>query len=486
MSLKDRLIGEGLTFDDVLLIPGYSEVLPRDVDVTSRFTRNLRLNIPVVSAGMDTVTGYSMATAMAREGGLGVIHANLEAQAQSAEANQVKRSELGIISDPFYLSPDDDVEAANSMMNRYRISGVPIVDDQLHLLGIITNRDIRFLDHYKVRIGDVMTRENLITAPPGISLNEARRLMQQNKVEKLPLVDGENHLVGLVTIKDIEKARQYPNSVRDSEGRLLVAAGVPINAQSIERIERLLEVGVDCIVLDSAHGHSKGVIDLLKRVKEYFPGLEVAAGNVATPEGTLALIEAGADAVKVGIGPGSICTTRVVSGVGVPQITAIATCAEVAREYGVPVIADGGIKYSGDIVKALAAGAETVMLGGLLAGTEESPGETIIYQGRSYKSYRGMGSLGAMAAGSSSRYHQAEAKKLVPEGIEGRVPYKGLVADTLFQLIGGLRAGMGYCGCSDLAELRSKTRFVRITDAGLRESHPHDVTITKESPNYSV
>ncbi|MCL2497619.1 MAG: IMP dehydrogenase [Symbiobacteriaceae bacterium] len=484
MSLQGRVLSEGLTFDDVLLVPGYSEVLPREVEVRGRLTRKITLNIPIVSAAMDTVTERLMAISMAREGGIGVIHANLTAEEQAHQAELVKKSELGIVSDPFYLEPEDSVEAANTLMRHYRISGVPIVDKEQHLLGIITNRDIRFLEHYQVPIFEVMTKENLVTANPGVTPAVAMRLMQQHKVEKLPIVDEENRLVGLITIKDIEKARQYPDSARDVEGRLLVAAGIPINAGALERIEKLMAIGVDCVVLDSAHGHSKGVIELVRRVKLQYPNLQVIAGNVATAQGTIDLIEAGADAVKVGIGPGSICTTRIVAGVGVPQITAIADCAAAARPYNVPIIADGGIKYSGDIVKALAAGAETVMLGGILAGTEESPGETIIYQGRSYKQYRGMGSLGAMADGAGSRYSQEGAKKLVPEGIEGRVPYKGTVADTLFQLIGGLRSGMGYCGCHNLKELRENTQFIRITSAGLIESHPHDVTITSESPNY--
>ena len=486
MSFQDRLVGEGLTFDDVLLLPGYSEVLPREVHVGTRFTRNIRLNIPIISAGMDTVTEHNMARAMAREGGIGVIHANLDIDAQALEVDAVKRSEHGVITDPFFLTPDHDVEAANALMHRYRISGVPIVNDERELLGIITNRDIRFLENYDVRIGEVMTKEHLITASVGISLIEAKRLMQQHKIEKLPIVDDTNHLMGLITIKDIEKARQYPESVRDQQGRLLVAAAVPINAQTLLRVEKLVAAGVDCIVLDSAHGHSKGVIDMVRSVKQAFPNLDLVAGNVATAEGTIALIEAGADAVKVGIGPGSICTTRVVAGIGVPQITAVSVCAEAAKPYNIPIIADGGIKYSGDIVKALAAGAETVMLGNLLAGTEESPGETIIYQGRSYKVYRGMGSLGAMSSGSRSRYFQEEAKKLVPEGIEGRVPYKGSAADTVFQMIGGLRAGMGYCGCATVGDLHTKAKFIRITAAGLKESHPHDITITREAPNYSV
>ena len=487
MAFHDRLVGEGLTFDDVLLVPGYSEVLPREVQVGTRLTRNIRLNIPILSAGMDTVTEQSMARAMAREGGIGVIHANFDIETQGKEVDAVKRSEHGIITDPFYLSPDDDVEAANALMHRYHISGVPIVDSELRLVGIITNRDIRFLDNYQMRIGDVMTHEHLITASPGISLVEAKGIMQLHKIEKLPIVDDQQHLVGLVTIKDIEKARQYPSSARDQRGRLMVAGAVSINQTTLQRVEELMRQGVDCIVMDSAHGHHIGVIDMVRQVRAHFPEIDIIAGNVATADATRALIEAGADAIKVGIGPGSICTTRVVAGVGVPQITAIADCAEAAKPFDIPVIADGGIKYSGDIIKALAAGAETVMLGSLLAGTEESPGETIIYQGRSYKQYRGMGSIGAMAArGSRTRYFQEEAKKLVPEGIEGRVPYKGHVADTLFQLIGGLRSGMGYCGCATLSELREKAKFIRITSAGLKESHPHDVTITRESPNYSV
>jgi len=485
MSFQDRLLGEGLTFDDVLLVPAYSDVLPRETVVSSQLTSRIKLGLPIMSAGMDTVTESRMAIAMAREGGIGVIHANMDIDRQAQEVMKVKRSEHGVITDPFFLSPENTVYEALELMERYRISGVPIVTGT-KLVGILTNRDIRFLDTYQVQIGEVMTTEHLITAKAGISLIEAKKVMQQYKIEKLPLVDDQMNLKGLITIKDIEKSRQYPNSARDSRGRLVVAAAVSINKDSMMRAERLVQAGVDAIVLDSAHGHSLGVIEKVREMKRSYPHVDIIAGNVATAAGTLALIEAGADAVKVGIGPGSICTTRIVAGVGVPQITAVANCAEAAAGSGVAIIADGGIKYSGDMIKALAAGAHVVMVGNLLAGTEESPGETIIYQGRSYKLYRGMGSLGAMAEGSKARYFQEEAKKLVPEGIEGRVPFKGSVSDTLFQMVGGIRAGMGYCGCRTLSELRNNAQFVRITAAGLKESHPHDVTITREAPNYSV
>lgn len=485
MSFQERLVGEGLTFDDVLLVPAYSETLPRETDVSSQLTKRIKLSVPILSAGMDTVTESRMAIAMAREGGMGVIHANMDIDRQAQEVMKVKRSEHGVITDPFYLSPNNTVYEALELMERYRISGVPIVTGG-KLVGILTNRDIRFLDRYNVEIGEVMTTENLITAPAGISLPDAKRILQAHKVEKLPLVDENMNLMGLITIKDIEKLRQYPDSARDAKGRLVVAAAVSINKDSLMRAERLVQAGVDAIVLDSAHGHSIGVIEKVKEIKANFPEVDIIAGNVATAAGTLALIEAGADVVKVGIGPGSICTTRVVAGVGVPQITAVSDCAAAAKGSGVTIIADGGIKYSGDMIKALAAGAHTVMVGNLLAGTEESPGETIIYQGRSYKSYRGMGSLGAMAAGSKARYFQEEAKKLVPEGIEGRVPYKGPVSETLYQMIGGIKAGMGYCGCSNLYQLQTEAKFIKITAAGLRESHPHDVTISREAPNYSL
>ncbi|NLN83103.1 MAG: IMP dehydrogenase [Firmicutes bacterium] len=485
MSFQERLIGQGLTFDDVLLVPAYSEILPRETDLSSQLTKRIKLSVPILSAGMDTVTESRMAIAMAREGGMGVIHANMDIDRQAQEVLKVKRSEHGVITDPFYLSPDNSVYEALELMERYRISGVPIVVGT-KLVGILTNRDIRFLDYYDVDIGSVMTSENLVTAQAGISLPEAKKILQAHKIEKLPLVDQDYNLQGLITIKDIEKLQQYPDSARDSKGRLVVAAAVSINQDTMMRVERLAKAGVDAVVLDSAHGHSKGVIDKVKEIKRNFPEVDIIAGNVATAAGTSALIEAGADVVKVGIGPGSICTTRVVAGVGVPQITAVAECAEAAKDSGVTIIADGGIKYSGDMIKALAAGAHVVMVGNLLAGTEESPGETIIYQGRSYKLYRGMGSLGAMAAGSKARYFQEEAKKLVPEGIEGRVPYKGPVSETLYQMIGGIKAGMGYCGCKNLEQLQKDAKFVQITAAGLRESHPHDVTISREAPNYSL
>ncbi len=485
MSLQDRIIGEGLTYDDVLLVPAYSDILPRETDVSTQLTKKIKLGIPIMSAAMDTVTESRMAIAMAREGGIGVIHSNMDIETQAQEVLRVKRSEHGVITDPFYLSPDNTVYEALELMERYRISGVPIVSGS-KLVGILTNRDIRFLDNYQYPISEVMTREPLITAKVGITLIEAKHIMQLHKIEKLPLVDDEMNLRGLITIKDIEKSRQYPNSSRDAKGRLVVAAALSISKDCLLRAERLVQAGVDALVLDSSHGHSQGVIDKIREVKRSFPSVEIIAGNVATAAATLALIEAGADAVKVGIGPGSICTTRVVAGVGVPQITAVANCAEAALGSGVSIIADGGIKYSGDMIKALAAGAQVVMVGNLLAGTEESPGETIIYEGRSYKLYRGMGSLGAMAQGSKSRYFQEEAKKFVPEGIEGRVPYKGQVSETLFQMMGGIRSGMGYCGCRTLSELRQKAQFIRITSAGLKESHPHDVQITREAPNYSV
>ncbi len=483
--MMDRFMKEGLTFDDVLLVPGPSEVLPRDVDVSTRLTRTLRLNIPIMSAGMDTVTDARMAIAVAREGGIGVIHKNMSIEAQAKAVDRVKRSEHGVISDPFSLSPRDKVRDAIRIMEEYHISGVPITEGE-RLVGIITNRDIRFEDDWDQEIGDVMTKENLITAPVGTTLQEAREILRRHKVEKLPLVDDNFNLKGLITIKDIEKARKYPNSAKDSRGRLLAAAAVGVSGDTMERVEALYRAGVDLIVVDTAHGHSRGVIETVKAIKRAWPELQVMAGNVATAEGTEDLIKAGADAVKVGIGPGSICTTRVVAGIGVPQITAVYDCYQAARKYDIPIVADGGIKYSGDITKALAAGADVVMLGNLLAGTEESPGEIIILQGRSYKVYRGMGSLGAMVQGSSDRYFQENEPKLVPEGIEGRVPYKGPVSETIFQLVGGLKAGMGYCGVRNIEELKTKTRFIRITNAGLVESHPHDVIITQEAPNYKV
>jgi len=481
----DKIVKEGLTFDDVLLIPGPSEVLPRDIDVSTQLTRNIRLEIPIMSAGMDTVTETRMAIAIAREGGIGVIHKNMSIEEQAKMVDRVKRSEHGVITDPFYLSPNNTIQDALDIMAHYRISGVPITEGT-KLVGIITNRDIRFETDFSQPIANVMTSKNLVTAPVGTTLEEAKEILRRHKIEKLPLVDDNFNLMGLITIKDIEKSEKYPNAAKDKRGRLLAAAAVGTAKDTMERVEALKKAGVDVIVVDTAHGHSKNVLEIVTKIKQRFPELDVIGGNVATAEATEDLIKAGADAVKVGIGPGSICTTRVVAGIGVPQITAVMDCAQVAYKYGVPIIADGGIKYSGDIAKAIAAGADVVMLGNLLAGTEESPGETIILQGRSYKVYRGMGSIGAMVEGSSDRYFQEDAAKLVPEGIEGRVPYKGYVSETIFQLVGGLRAGMGYCGVRNIEEMKTKTKFIRITNAGLVESHPHDVSITKEAPNYRV
>ncbi len=481
----ERFVKVGLTFDDVLLVPAVSEMLPGDVDLTTRLTKKIKLNIPLMSAGMDTVTESRMAVALAREGGIGVIHKNMPIERQALEVDRVKRSEHGVISDPFYLSPDSPVSEALLLMERYRISGVPITENG-RLVGILTNRDLRFEKDFSKPVHMVMTKDNLITAPVGTTLTQAKEILQNYKVEKLPIVDEEFNLRGLITIKDIEKARQYPNSAKDAKGRLAVAAAVGVGDDTMERVAALVSARVDAIVVDTAHGHSRGVLDTVYGIKSKFPDLEVVAGNTATAEGTRDLIEAGADCVKVGIGPGSICTTRVVAGAGVPQITAIYECAREAGKFDVPVIGDGGIKYSGDITKAIAAGADVVMVGSLLAGTEESPGDIEIYQGRSYKVYRGMGSLGAMKEGSRDRYFQEGQKKLVPEGVEGRVPFKGPLAETVFQLMGGLRAGMGYCGVNNIMELKTRTKFMRITPAGLRESHPHDVTITKEAPNYSL
>lgn len=476
-------VKEGLTFDDVLLVPAKSEVLPKDVDVSTWLTKNIKLNIPLVSAGMDTVTEGRLAIAIAREGGIGIIHKNMSIEKQTIEVDKVKRSEHGVIVDPFYLSPDHRIFDALELMERYHISGVPITVKG-KLVGIITNRDLRFETDMTKKIKEVMTSENLITAPIGTTLEEAKEILKKHKVEKLPLVDEEFNLKGLITIKDIEKAIKYPNSAKDDRGRLLVGAAVGVSQDTMERVEALVKAQVDVIVVDTAHGHSKGVLDAIYNIKNKFPEINLIAGNVATAEATRDLIEAGADAVKVGIGPGSICTTRVIAGVGVPQITAISDCAKEADKYGVPIIADGGIKFSGDITKALAAGANCVMIGSLFAGTEESPGEIEIYKGRSFKVYRGMGSLGAMESGSKDRYFQEDVKKLVPEGVEGRVPYKGPLSETVYQLIGGLKAGMGYCGAENINQLR-KAKFIKITSAGLTESHPHDVDITKESPNYS-
>lgn len=487
LSWEEKFGGEALTFDDVLLVPASSDVVPKDVDVTTVFSRRITLNIPLVSAGMDTVTESRMAIAIAREGGIGVIHKNMPPERQAAEVDKVKRSEHGVISDPFSLSPRHLIRDALALMERYHISGVPIVEDDGRLVGILTNRDLRFEEDHDRPIGEVMTRERLITAPVGTTLAEAKRILAQHRIEKLPLVDGAFRLRGLITIKDIEKARKYPNSAKDARGRLLVAAAVGVSEGNLERARLLVAAGVDAIVIDTAHGQSRNVVEFTRRLRAEFPDVDLVAGNVATAEGVRALAEAGADAVKVGIGPGSICTTRVIAGIGMPQLTAIWQCAREAEKRGVPVIADGGIKYSGDITKAIAAGAHSVMIGGLFAGTEESPGDTEIYQGRSFKVYRGMGSLGAMREGSSDRYFQQQgSEKLVPEGIEGRVPYRGPLADTVFQLVGGLRAGMGYCGTPDIESLRKNGRFVRITNAGLRESHPHDVQITKEPPNYVI
>lgn len=484
-----KLLKEGLTFDDVLLIPNYSEVLPHQTSLETKLTNKIQLNMPLISAGMDTVTEAEMAIAMARNGGIGVIHKNMSIQAQAEEVGKVKRSQNFVISKPIHLSADHYVYEAEELMAKYRISGVPITDETGVLVGILTNRDLRFETNHNRKIDEVMTREGLVTAAVGTTLEDSKAILQKHRIEKLPLVDEQFKLGGLITIKDIEKAVQYPNAAKDDKGRLLVAAAVGTSKDTDERIQALVQAGVDVLVIDTAHGHSQGVLDHLKKIKTTYPNIQVIAGNVATAEATVALIEAGADAVKVGIGPGSICTTRVVAGVGVPQITAIADCAEAAAPYGIPVIADGGIKYSGDIIKALAAGASTCMMGSILAGCKESPGDMELYQGRKFKVYRGMGSIGAMEKGSKDRYFQegtTERKKLVPEGVEGRVAYKGEVADTLFQLIGGVQQGMGYCGAADLPTLHETARFIRITGAGLKESHPHDVYITKEAPNYSV
>lgn len=482
---EDKFGKQGLTFDDVLLIPAHSDVLPRDVDVRTHLTQNVTLNIPVMSAGMDTVTEAEMAIAMAREGGIGVIHKNMSIDEQAREVKLVKRSEHGIIVDPIYLAPDNTLSDADELMNKYHISGVPITENG-KLVGIITNRDMRFETDLSRPISDIMTSKGLITAPEHTNMEEAKRILQAHRIEKLPLVDDDGHLKGLITIRDIEKMRKFPNSNKDSDGRLKVAAAIGVTSDVEDRVEALLDAKADVLVIDTAHGHSEGVLQTIRRLRKAFPHLELIAGNVATYDATKALIEAGVSAVKVGIGPGSICTTRVIAGIGVPQITAIYDCAKAAEGTGIPIIADGGIQYSGDIAKALGAGASCVMLGNLLAGTEEAPGEMIIYQGKNYKSYRGMGSLGAMQAGSKDRYFQQNAKKLVPEGIEGRIPYKGHVSDVLFQLIGGLRASMGYCGAKDIKAMNEDTQFIQITGAGLRESHPHDVSITKEAPNYSV
>ena len=482
---SEKFAKSGLTYDDVLLIPAESNILPADVDLRTKLTKKITLNIPLMTAAMDTVTETRMAIAIAREGGIGVIHKNMSIQQQADMVDRVKRSENGVINEPFYLSKDHYVYDANSLMGKYRISGVPICDNG-KLIGILTNRDIRFLDNFDIRIEEVMTKNNLVTAKQGTSLAEAQEILRKHKIEKLPLVDDEGYLKGLITIKDIEKALKYPNAAKDEHGRLICAAAIGATKDVLERAKALLDVGADVLVLDSAHGHSKGIIEACRKVKEAFPDCQLIAGNVATGEATEALIKAGADCVKVGIGPGSICTTRVVSGIGVPQVSAIYDCYEVASKYGIPIIGDGGVKYSGDIVKGIAAGANVIMVGSLVAGCDEAPGDTEIYQGRQFKTYRGMGSLSAMNNGSKDRYFQANNKKLVPEGVEGRVAYKGYLADTVYQLMGGLRSGMGYCGTANIEELKTKTRFVRITGAGLKESHPHDIYITKEAPNYSV
>jgi len=483
--LEERFNKEGITFDDVLLLPARSRVLPRDVDVSTRLTKTLKLKVPIISAGMDTVTESRMAIAIAREGGVGVLHRNMSVERQAEEVDRVKRSEHGVITNPFHLSPMHTINDAAALMERYRISGVPITVEG-KLVGILTNRDLRFEQDYSRLIRDVMTKENLVTASEGTTLDQAQEILAQHKIEKLPIVDDKFMLKGLITIKDIEKTIAYPRAAKDAEGRLLVAAAVGVGRDSLLRVAALLEAGVDILVVDTAHGHSEVVIETVQRIKDEYPESEVVAGNIATMEAAKDLIKAGADALKVGVGPGSICTTRVIAGIGVPQITAVYDVAQEAHSQGVPIIADGGIKYSGDITKALAAGADVVMVGSLFAGTEESPGEMEIFQGRSYKVYRGMGSVGAMKEGSRDRYFQEDDQKTVAEGIEGRVPYRGTVADMVFQLIGGLRAGMGYCGVKNLQELRTKTKFVRITSAGLMESHPHDVQITKEAPNYTL
>lgn len=483
---ETKFAKEGLTFDDVLLIPRKSEVLPREVDISIRLSENIKLNIPLISAGMDTVTEAALAIAIAREGGIGIIHKNMSIAQQAEEVDRVKRSESGVITNPFSLTPEHHVYDAEELMGKYRISGVPIVDQNKKLVGILTNRDLRFVHDYSIKINEVMTRDNLVTAPVGTTLQEAEVLLQKHKIEKLPLIDESNTLKGLITIKDIEKAIQFPNAAKDKHGRLLCGAAVGISKDTMDRAEALVQSGIDVLVVDSAHGHHINILDAVRKIRSTYSDLTIIAGNVATGEATRDLIKAGASVVKVGIGPGSICTTRVIAGIGVPQITAIYDCATVAREYNIPVIADGGIKYSGDITKAIASGASAIMIGSLFAGTAESPGETEIFQGRSFKVYRGMGSLGAMKEGSKDRYFQENENKLVPEGIEGRVPYKGPLADTVHQLLGGLRAGMGYCGTSTLDELKNDTQFVRITGSGLRESHPHDVQITKEAPNYSL
>lgn len=480
-----KIMKEGLTFDDVLLIPQYSNVLPNSVSLATKLTDDIKLNIPLLSASMDTVTEYELAIAIAREGGIGMIHKNLSIAEQALHVDRVKRSEHGVITDPFFLNPTNTLEDANNLMKKYRISGVPITVDG-KLVGIITNRDLRFETDFSQKICDVMTSENLITAKQGTTLEEAQKILCKHRIEKLPIVDDKNNLKGLITIKDIEKAIQYPNSAKDSNGRLLAGAAVGVTGDTLERVEELVKSKVDLITIDTAHGHNQGVLDMVKKVKAKFPNLNLCAGNVATAEATKALIESGADVVKVGIGPGSICTTRIIAGIGVPQMTAVMDCAEMADKMGKRIIADGGIKFSGDIVKALGAGASAVMIGSLFAGTAETPGEIEMFQGRSFKVYRGMGSLGAMNNGSKDRYFQTNAKKLVPEGVEGRVPFRGSLQEVVFQLVGGIRSGMGYCGMPNIEELRKNAKFVKITNAALIESHPHDISITKEAPNYAT
>lgn len=487
--MKDKIKYEALTFDDVLLIPARSSVLPRDVDVSTRLTNKIRLNIPLISAAMDTVTEWQMAIAIAREGGIGIIHKNMSIEEQCEMVDKVKRSESGMIKDPITLYPHQTVAEALELMQKYRISGIPVIDENRKLVGILTNRDLRFEPDLNQPVEKLMTKENLITAKGKVSLEEAEKILQKHKIEKLPVVDKQNRLIGLITFKDIQKKKSFPNACKDEHGRLRVGAAVGIQKDTIERVEALIKSNVDVVVIDTAHAHSEGVLQMIKKIKKKFPELQLIAGNVGTAEATIDVIKAGADCVKVGIGPGSICTTRVVAGVGVPQISAIMECASASKKYNIPIIADGGIKQTGDIAKAIAAGADSVMIGSLFAGTDESPGEQVLYEGRSYKVYRGMGSLEAMKKGSKDRYFQDvedDIKKLVPEGIEGRVPYKGLLSETVYQMIGGLRAAMGYCGVKNIKELQTKTKFVKMTEAGLRESHPHDVIITKEAPNYRV
>ena len=480
-----KIIGEGITFDDVLLVPAYSEVIPNQVELKTHLTKKIELNIPMMSAGMDTVTEHRMAIAMARQGGIGIIHKNMTIEQQAEEVDKVKRSENGVITDPFYLSPEHTLEDANNLMAKFRISGVPITEGR-KLVGIITNRDLKFETDFSKKIKESMTSEGLVTAKEGITLDEAKKILAKARKEKLPIVDDEGNLSGLITIKDIEKQIKYPNSAKDAQGRLLCGAGVGVTANILDRVDALVKAKVDVIVIDTAHGHSANVLRVVKMVRDAYPDLGIIAGNVATGEATKALIEAGVDAVKVGIGPGSICTTRIVAGIGVPQVTAIMECYEAAKPYGIPIIADGGIKYSGDMTKAIAAGANVCMMGSIFAGCDESPGTLELFQGRKYKVYRGMGSIAAMENGSKDRYFQQDAKKLVPEGVEGRVAYKGTVEDTVFQLIGGIRSGMGYCGAKTIEDLKESGRFVKISAASLKESHPHDIHITKEAPNYSV